>query len=454
MMKDWQPTDEEMADFLISQLITPDMMMDYLTSGWRKEQESKPININTKLSTALNKCPAPWVNGICINLGLDPKSLRKRKAKVQAIVDHLIDPQKLRAVLESLSPESCEALDYVLGKGGWVKIGPLTHRFGPQDDVGWFWSEAEPPTSTLGRLRVRGLLFVGKAGIGGRNYTVAVIPKELRKPLAELLAELPKEPVKKTPPKKKPSPETALGEVLQDVARYYEETIDWEPTLRRDHVEAFLNHLAAQGMAKKLLQVWNDLLLFHFFLDHYGDEIQSLDDLQGYHLSEWVNNFIERKVLERFTLNDKRRMVRTVGRLCRYLVDSGQLAAETGQRVEDAVTRLTETKRRMGVIYRPPPLGGEIIMQSYHPERGEFTFTYNDYWLALVCYADFEGDWRRLRAEARRVRDGKSKQELIDRILSIDPRVLEVLLHEVYEDEVEKARQWFYEEKLVRDSAW
>lgn len=190
-MQDWQPFGEDATELVDLLLITPDIMMDYLTSGWRKEQESKPININTKLSAALNKCPAHWVNGICINLGLDPKSLRKRRAKVQAVVGHLTDPQKLRAVLESLPPESREALDYVLAKGGWVKIGPLTRRFGAQDDVGWFWSETEPPTSTLGRLRVRGLLFVGKAGIGGRNYTVAVIPKELREPLAELLSELP-----------------------------------------------------------------------------------------------------------------------------------------------------------------------------------------------------------------------------------------------------------------------
>jgi hypothetical protein len=190
-MPDWQPFDGDATELLASLLVTPDTMMDYLTSGWREEQESKPININTKLSAALNKCPAHWVNGICINLGLDPKSLRKRKAKVQGIVGHLTDFQKLRAVVESLPAESREALDYVLGKGGWVKIGPLTRRFGAQDDVGWFWNESEPPTSMLGRLRVRGLLFVGKAGIGGRNYTVAVIPKELREPLAALLSELP-----------------------------------------------------------------------------------------------------------------------------------------------------------------------------------------------------------------------------------------------------------------------
>jgi len=127
-MQDWQPFGEDATELVDLLLITPDIMMDYLTSGWRKEQESKPININTKLSAALNKCPAHWVNGICINLGLDPKSLRKRKAKVQAVVGHLTDPQKLRAVLESLPPESREALDYVLGKGG-VKLSRRRQRW-------------------------------------------------------------------------------------------------------------------------------------------------------------------------------------------------------------------------------------------------------------------------------------------------------------------------------------
>jgi hypothetical protein len=36
-------------------------------------------------------------------------------------------------------------------------------------------------------LRVHGLLFVGKAGIGGRMYKVAVVPKDIRKQLMEIL---------------------------------------------------------------------------------------------------------------------------------------------------------------------------------------------------------------------------------------------------------------------------
>lgn len=175
-------------DELITLLISPDTLMGYVTRKWREEQESKPLTLNSSLSAALNKCPGHWINGICLNLGLDPKGLRKKKNKVQAIVAHLTNPTRLRQVVDELSTISREALSYILEKGGWGRIGPLHRRFGDEEDVGWFWADDEPAASPLGSLRVRGLLFVGRAGIKGRNYTVAVIPKELRELLKELLA--------------------------------------------------------------------------------------------------------------------------------------------------------------------------------------------------------------------------------------------------------------------------
>ena len=182
-MGDWQ---DDLISFLF---ITPDMMMDRITRGWREEQENKPITLNSRLSAALNKCPSPWINGICRQLGLNPKALRTKRKKVAAIQAHLTDVSKLRQVVKSLPAASLQALNYVLEHGGWVKIGQLTRHFGKMDDVGWFWDEEEPPVSPLGQLRVRGLLFVGKAGLKGRSYRVAVIPKELREPLGILLAE-------------------------------------------------------------------------------------------------------------------------------------------------------------------------------------------------------------------------------------------------------------------------
>jgi len=183
-MSDWQ--DDDWAPLF---LVRPDVLMSRMTGDWRKEQENKPITLNSKLSAALNKCPSPWINGICKQLGLDPKALRAKKRKVAAIQAHLADLVKLGRVVQPLPAASRQALSYVLEQGGWVKLGQLTRRFGTMDDVGWFWGEDDPPVSPLGQLRVRGLLFVGKAGFKGRNYGVAVVPKDLREPLGDLLAE-------------------------------------------------------------------------------------------------------------------------------------------------------------------------------------------------------------------------------------------------------------------------
>jgi len=180
-----KPRPEEIFDpFGFGLIINPDAMFDYIQSEWAEEAEAKLTNINTRLTAALNKCPAHWVNGIAQQLGLSTKG--KRKDKVAAIKSVLSDPQELRAVVEALPDASREALRYVLEKGGWVKYGQIKRRWGGEDEDSFFWAD-RPPTSTIGQLRVSGLLFVGKTNIGGRNYKVAIVPKDLRQPLMEIL---------------------------------------------------------------------------------------------------------------------------------------------------------------------------------------------------------------------------------------------------------------------------
>jgi hypothetical protein len=161
-----------------------DVTMGSVIKDWRKDQEGRPINLETKLQAALNKCPSAWVDGIAANLGYTQKAIKRER--VAAIVAHLTNTDKLRGVLAALPAEGRAALALVL-TNGWVKYGALTRRFGTDENDGWWWAE-EPPTSLLGRVRMAGLLFVGEAGVGGRNYKVGVIPIELRPLLKELLA--------------------------------------------------------------------------------------------------------------------------------------------------------------------------------------------------------------------------------------------------------------------------
>jgi hypothetical protein len=161
-----------------------DELIELTLQDRRKRVEEKPIQVDTKLQAALNKQPAVWVEAIYGALEL--RGARRARERVKEIAAKLPEAGFLREVLARLPQEAHEALRLVLERGGWIKYGQLTRRFGSDAGDGWFWNE-RPPTSILGRLRLYGLLFVGRAALGGRRWKVGVIPVELRDPLREIL---------------------------------------------------------------------------------------------------------------------------------------------------------------------------------------------------------------------------------------------------------------------------
>ncbi|MFQ6137386.1 MAG: hypothetical protein ACE5PM_09445, partial [Candidatus Hydrothermarchaeales archaeon] len=170
------PSDEELFD--LYGFVTPDMLMNLYEEDGIKRAENIIINPKSTISSVMNKYPAPWVDGICNALGIEIKGRKREKAKEIARV---LNSEKFSDVMKKL-PDGCiEALNFVLNKGGWVKYGQLSRRF--DGEIGYWWKE-NPPRSTLGLLRLHGLLFIGKMGIGGRMYRIAVVPLELRERIA------------------------------------------------------------------------------------------------------------------------------------------------------------------------------------------------------------------------------------------------------------------------------
>jgi len=152
---------------------------------WREEEDEKPIRPDIALLTALNRVPVQWLNAAAAAFGLPPVRLRKERAR--RLAEAMGNPERLRQVLAQVSPEAREALRYVLDRGGWCRLSALTRRFGSQDGDG-FWWDKHPPTSPIGQLRARCLLMVGRALLNGRRHRIAVVPRELRAPLAAALA--------------------------------------------------------------------------------------------------------------------------------------------------------------------------------------------------------------------------------------------------------------------------
>lgn len=156
-----------------------DVVMEQFNESRIADAEGITIYPKSRITAILNKYPSPWVNGTCEKLGLSSKGRKNIRVKnVAAKVK-----SDLKSILDSIPEKSREALKLVLDNGGFVKYGKLK---GYDDEITFWWKE-DPPTSTIGILRLNALLAVGKMPMAGRMYRVALIPADIRDELQSLL---------------------------------------------------------------------------------------------------------------------------------------------------------------------------------------------------------------------------------------------------------------------------
>ena len=108
-----------------------------------------------------------------------------RKAELTAILaESLGDPEVVGRAWRGLTDEDREALTFVLVRGGMVPYGELGQVYGDDLTAPYYWHGPEAET-TIGRLRLHGLLFEGRY----EDEVVLVIPTEVRGLLAALQTE-------------------------------------------------------------------------------------------------------------------------------------------------------------------------------------------------------------------------------------------------------------------------
>lgn len=176
-------SEEEMARRL--GLVTPDMLRNWIETRWIGQAESILVGPHTKLSAAMNKYPWQWVDGICMALGIGTKGVKKGE-KVKRVVGKL-DAGYIGGLLndrDRIPDGSLRALLTVVNNGYIMKFGGLSKSFSYEDD---FWWNERPPRSEIGRLRLHGLLIKGRMPIGGRLFTVAAVPVEVRPLIASFV---------------------------------------------------------------------------------------------------------------------------------------------------------------------------------------------------------------------------------------------------------------------------
>lgn len=168
--------------FLISTsplILDPDVLMSAYENDGLKKIESIPLRQSSSLKSIMNKYPAHWIDWMSKHYGLKEKL---KKEKIQEIENKIVND--LPQIILKLPEKSKEALAFCIKQGGFVKYGQLKDY---DDDMDFFWKEGKT-FSTIGTLRQKGLMVVGKMVFGDRQFKVAFVPVEIRDGLKSILS--------------------------------------------------------------------------------------------------------------------------------------------------------------------------------------------------------------------------------------------------------------------------
>jgi tetratricopeptide (TPR) repeat protein len=146
----------------------------------RQRDDSRPLDDQASLETCLHLHTKDGLQSIAGRLGMSGLSGWRKAELVDVLAAHLRDGENVKRTVADLPERPREALEYLLEQGGIVSWEEFGKRYGNDREESPYWQRDEPRT-TMGILRVCGLLFVGTAAGEQRVF----VPFELRPLLSD-----------------------------------------------------------------------------------------------------------------------------------------------------------------------------------------------------------------------------------------------------------------------------
>ena len=152
----------------------------------RKRMKRAPITPNTTLKEALSRYNKNALKGMAKAQEIPPPVAGLKKGVlIEKIISHLRDPENLGEMVKGLTLEERLALLDVLLKNGsmpWDEFA-MKHGGDMEESPYWKW---HPPRTTMGRLKLMGLLIEGTY----KGDSRVQVPHDLRSMLMDIKEEL------------------------------------------------------------------------------------------------------------------------------------------------------------------------------------------------------------------------------------------------------------------------
>ncbi|MBN1478974.1 DUF1841 family protein [candidate division KSB1 bacterium] len=131
-----------------------------------------------------SELPLEWIYAMS-NYWQRPEQKLKRD-HINEILNYFSAPEFIDDLPNQLSREEKECLLFVLNNDNCVPYAKASKEYGPEHNDGYWWTQ-DIPKSTLGNLRMKGLLIVGEVTMGDETKRVVMIPHDLRETIRKAL---------------------------------------------------------------------------------------------------------------------------------------------------------------------------------------------------------------------------------------------------------------------------
>ena len=368
-----------------------------LERKWKRAEDRKNITKDACLVTELDKLPAHWTQAIAHQLGyLDPMN---KEECVRHIAHALANPVFVMKTLLGLSRSSLYILKYVLSKGGWSTFQVLSRQANTdQSEDSWWWMD-EPPTSPLGQLRARGLLFVGRTLIKKRVYKVAVVPRELRNLFGDILPQVYAAKNSRRQRSNRGDFSSAdtktYLELLENVERCFRMHLPEPFPVTNKQVIRFLERLRLNGRPMdEIDQAWEDIQCLFALIAQNSLQKHDVADLKSWDFSYLVSIFIPKYFNEpKLTHEEVKRILENLAVFYQTLANNGDIPTDREIRV--ALAHIVQEDGKINRILRPHSRGPENALKMAAPTTEKpVLFTNNDIWIITILCLEYNEDWR------------------------------------------------------------
>ncbi len=141
-----------------------------------EEISSISLSPAMRLTDILERLPREWVQASAKYWRLPRRRLKRDN--IRDLCHFFAKPEAAAALADALNDTERRCLEHLLGHDDRVDYDALAAQFGDERGDDYWWSK-NPPTSTIGLLRLKGVLFVGREQGEGRRTKIALVPADL-----------------------------------------------------------------------------------------------------------------------------------------------------------------------------------------------------------------------------------------------------------------------------------